>query len=97
MTPQSNDIWSQWIFKRRYGNDPQRVQAFVDILRPIRDKVLDHAQLHENDLLLDVGCGDGLIAFGALERVPTCRVIFSDVSQDLSVSPHVCGSTDGPY
>jgi arsenite methyltransferase len=31
-----------------------------------------------------VGCGDGLIGFGALERVGTSgRVIFSDVSEDL--------------
>jgi len=33
--------------------------------------------------VLDVGCGDGLIAFGALEKFKTCRVIFSDISEDL--------------
>ena len=34
--------------------------------------------------LLDVGCGDGLIGFGGLDRVGrTGRVIFSDISQDL--------------
>jgi arsenite methyltransferase len=34
--------------------------------------------------VLDVGCGDGLIALGALERVgSTGRVIFADVSPDL--------------
>jgi len=38
----------------------------------------------EGDAVLDVGCGDGLIAFGALEKVgPTGRVVFSDISQDL--------------
>ena len=36
------------------------------------------------DTLLDVGAGDGLIAFGALERLgPSGRVIFSDISADL--------------
>ncbi|MEM9778080.1 MAG: class I SAM-dependent methyltransferase, partial [Chloroflexota bacterium] len=35
------------------------------------------------ETLLDVGCGDGLVAFGALERSETSRVIFSDVSQDM--------------
>jgi ubiquinone/menaquinone biosynthesis C-methylase UbiE len=34
--------------------------------------------------VLDVGAGDGLIAFGALNRLgPSGRVIFSDISQDL--------------
>jgi arsenite methyltransferase len=34
--------------------------------------------------VLDVGCGDGLIAFGALDRVgEEGQVIFSDISQDL--------------
>jgi ubiquinone/menaquinone biosynthesis C-methylase UbiE len=34
--------------------------------------------------VLDVGCGDGLVAFGAIDRVGEGgRVIFSDVSQDL--------------
>jgi SAM-dependent methyltransferase len=36
------------------------------------------------DVVLDAGAGDGLIAFGALERVgPTGHVIFSDVSSEL--------------
>jgi ubiquinone/menaquinone biosynthesis C-methylase UbiE len=35
-------------------------------------------------VLLDVGTGDGLIAFGALDLVgEDGRVVFSDVSQDL--------------
>jgi len=52
-------------------------------LYPIRDEVLSHAGLNEGNTLLDVGCGDGLIAFGALESVKTGKVIFSDISQDL--------------
>jgi ubiquinone/menaquinone biosynthesis C-methylase UbiE len=43
-----------------------------------------NAEIREGDVLMDVGCGDGLIGFGALERVgPTGRVIFSDISDDL--------------
>jgi SAM-dependent methyltransferase len=53
-------------------------------LYPVRDKVLDRADLRADDTLLDVGVGDGLIAFGAADRLgPTGRVIFSDISQDL--------------
>jgi ubiquinone/menaquinone biosynthesis C-methylase UbiE len=53
-------------------------------LLPVRDEVLDRAALRPGDTLLDVGAGDGLIAFGALDRLgPHGRVIFSDVSADL--------------
>jgi len=45
--------------------------------------VLENASLLPRQTLLDVGCGDGLIAFGALARVKSCKVIFSDISQDL--------------
>ena len=53
-------------------------------LAPVRDRVLDGAAVRAGDAVLDVGAGDGLIGFGALERVGDGgRVIFSDVSQDL--------------
>ncbi|MCS6883619.1 MAG: class I SAM-dependent methyltransferase [Chloroflexaceae bacterium] len=79
----SPDIWSQWLLNRRFSGDPQRKQAALDYLYPVRDKVLSNANLTEGETLLDIGCGDGLIAFGALERVKTGKVIFSDISQHL--------------
>src|SRR5439155_3977117 len=54
----------------------------MEPLWPVRDRVLDRAFLEGTDVLLDVGCGDGLIGFGALER-GVGTVIFSDVSNDL--------------
>jgi arsenite methyltransferase len=49
-----------------------------------RDEILDKAQLKPGETLLDVGAGDGLVAFGALDRLGSSgHVIFSDVSQDL--------------
>lgn len=42
------------------------------------------AQLRDADVLLDVGCGDGLPGFGALARTPSpARVVLADVSPDL--------------
>lgn len=56
----------------------------MGFLRPVRDRVLRNAGLSGGETLLDVGAGDGLIAFGALELVGEGgRVIFSDISQDL--------------
>lgn len=77
------DIWSQWLLHRRFGGDPQRMRTVLDYLYPVRDKVLSNAHLTEGETLLDVGCGDGLIAFGALQKVKTGQVIFCDISQDL--------------
>ena len=58
--------------------------AFLEALIPWRDRVLENAAVGKGDKLLDVGAGDGLIAFGALDLVGEGgKVIFSDVSQDL--------------
>lgn len=83
MTEPLQDMWSEWLLKRRFGGDPERMKRMMEFLYPIRDKVLSHVKLGDSQTLLDVGCGDGLIGFGALERFPGCRVIFSDISEDL--------------
>lgn len=83
MRSNSQDIWARWLLDRRDAGDPEQALRSNEYLRAIRDRVLDKADLKEGDILLDVGCGDGLIAFGALERLQSGTVIFSDVSQDL--------------
>lgn len=79
------DRWYRWLRDVRFGGvTAQRDKDLTGFLYPVRDTVLDKAQLTPGDTLLDVGTGDGLIAFGALERLgPSGRVIFSDISQDL--------------
>jgi len=91
MTDSGQDIWIQWLLNRRFGGDPERMKKMLDHLYPVRDKVLSHINLEDEKILLDVGCGDGLIAFGALEKFEACRVIFSDISEDLL--NHVRGLT----
>lgn len=78
------DQWAEWLLHRRFGGDPIELRRTLDYLYPVREKVLAHANLVDGETLLDVGTGDGLIAFGALEHVgESGQVIFSDVSQDL--------------
>lgn len=83
MAELQQDIWSRWLLNRRFGGDPEQLTHVLDYLYPVRDKVLSHINLEGGRTLLDVGCGDGLIAFGALEKFERCRAIFSDISDDL--------------
>ncbi|MFN2489143.1 MAG: class I SAM-dependent methyltransferase [Actinomycetota bacterium] len=78
------DRWATWVLERGHGADPKQRQAKLEFLSPVSARVLDNAQLALGDVMLDVGAGDGLIAFGALDRLgPNGRVIFGDISQDL--------------
>lgn len=79
----SGDIWTGWLLKKRFGCDLAQATRTIEFLTPIRDRILTNAALRQGDTLLDVGCGDGLIAFGALGREPSANAIFSDVSQEL--------------
>src|SRR5438874_4288336 len=78
----ARDRWAEWILERRFGGDAEAARVSLEELGRVRDRVLDRAELQAGEALLDVGCGDGLIAFGALER-GAGRVVFSDISDDL--------------
>ena len=81
MAERSRDIWAEWLLRRGTAGDKE---GWVNFLRPVRDRVLENAQLTGGETLLDVGAGDGLVAFGALERMgEEGRVIFTDISQGL--------------
>lgn len=76
----TEDIWSAWLDDRRFsgGEQAERLEA---TLHEYRETVLDHADLADDDAVLDVGAGDGLVAFGALERLgPDGTVLFADIS-----------------
>src|SRR4051794_12414578 len=79
----SRDEWSEWLLNRRCGGEKKEMTRPMEYLTPIQDNVLTHAALKKGETLLDVGCGDGLIAFGALQQTPSATVIFSDISADL--------------
>jgi arsenite methyltransferase len=80
----ARDRWANWVLERRAGGDEARLAEMRESLAPVRERVLDGARIEAGDIVADVGAGDGLIAFGALDRVgPDGRVLFVDISEDL--------------
>lgn len=82
MTQKPRDIWAEWLAVHRYGGDPDVRRETLNVLGHVRDTVLDRAALAEGETLLDVGCGEGMLGFAALDR-GAGQVVFSDISDDL--------------
>lgn len=80
----TQDRWARWVLERSHGGDPVQKRAWLANLEAYREGVLRRAHLKRGETLLDVGTGDGLIAFGALPLLGDAgRVIFSDISTEL--------------
>jgi EmrB/QacA subfamily drug resistance transporter len=78
------DRWRRWLVDSRTGDDARQQHLLSTFLYPLRDELLNRAQIRPGETVLDVGTGAGLIGYGALDRVgPAGQVIFSDVSPDL--------------
>ena len=78
------DKWYRWLQHRRFGGDEAAMKQAMEYLFGIRDRILENIGPLEGKSVLDLGAGDGLIAFGLLEKVgKTGKVIFNDISQDL--------------
>lgn len=92
------DRWAAWLLDRRFGGDAAQRDAMLPALYRYRDEVLRRAAIRSGDVVLDVGCGDGLIGFGAADLVgPSGRVVFSDISADLLAACHdIAASTADP-
>lgn len=80
----NHDIWSRWLLHVRHGDDPEAARVIKEEVEPYANRVLAGAQLAPGMTLADVGTGDGLIAFRAIERVgPELRVVLTDVSKAM--------------
>ncbi|MEW6645455.1 MAG: methyltransferase domain-containing protein [Pseudomonadota bacterium] len=78
------DIWSDWILHHRSGNDPDHDAAVRATMARFADRALDGAALGPGMVLADIGAGDGLVAFRAIERIgPSLQVILTDISPAL--------------
>ncbi len=79
-----SDVWSDWLLHLRHAGD----SAFADVVRAeverYADRVLHAARLSPGMTLADIGAGEGLIAFRAIERIGhTLRVLIADVSAPM--------------
>jgi ubiquinone/menaquinone biosynthesis C-methylase UbiE len=76
--------WAKWLLEDRFGSDADWRRATLEQLAVVRDRVLDNAALRPGDNVLDVGAGDGLIGFAALDRIhPGGCVVFDEISPFL--------------
>jgi arsenite methyltransferase len=76
--------WAQRILEPRYKNDPELQKDVEANFIHIRNTVLQNAHVVAGETVLDVGCGNGLIAFEALSHVgEEGKVLFCDISQQL--------------
>jgi arsenite methyltransferase len=79
----TQDEWSTWVLHDRYGGDPGYETVVRSAVERFADRVLDEAHLFSGMRLVDVGAGDGLLAFRALERLGTLQVVLTDISPAL--------------
>ena len=78
------DEWSAWLLEHRHGRDPVVEKALRTEVAGYVGRILDAAQLEPAMTLADVGTGDGVVAFRAIERVgPSLRVLMADISAPL--------------
>jgi arsenite methyltransferase len=89
-----SDRWAEWLLLRRFAGSEDVRREFMEHLTRVREKVLDNAELASGDVLLDVGCGDGLIAFAGLER-GLRTVIGCDISEELLNECHTIAADLG--
>jgi ubiquinone/menaquinone biosynthesis C-methylase UbiE len=83
MLPQP-DEWSEWLLHRRHGDNCEYEAIVRRVVEGYADRVLDDAHLFPGMTLVDIGAGDGLLAFRAIERIGApIQVVLTDISEPL--------------
>ena len=79
--------WTQWLSETRFSHmdEIQKEQTFRWLFA-LRDVVISNAGIKNNDKIIDIGCGTGLLSFGVLEKFQdNVELIFSDKFEDCLV------------
>ncbi len=75
------DEWHDWLMHRRHADDAAYGEIVRSVVARHVDRVLDRACLQLGMTMVDVGAGEGVLAFRAIERMgPSLRVILTDLS-----------------
>jgi arsenite methyltransferase len=79
-----SDEWSEWLLHRRHADDADYAGVVRGVVAGIARRVLDASNLSAGMTLADIGSGEGLLAFNAIERIgPSLRVIMTDISAPM--------------
>lgn len=79
-----SDVWSDWLLHLRQADDAAYARVVQGIVERYADRVLDGAPLDAGMTLVDVGAGEGVVAFRAIDRIgPSLRVILTDISAPM--------------
>ena len=83
--------------RRRHGADATyEREVHVHVGRYV-DKLLDGADLQPWMTLADIGCGEGAVAFRAIERTgPSLRVVLADKTAKERKATDLCKVTELP-
>ena len=80
----ASDEWSFWLLNRRHGGDAAQAARVRVAVNGYVERVLDGAALAPGMVLADIGSGEGVVAWRAIERAgPDLRVIMTDISAPL--------------
>jgi ubiquinone/menaquinone biosynthesis C-methylase UbiE len=83
-TEPPQDVWSEWLLHGRHGGDAAFAQVVRADVEGYANRVLDAARLAPGMTLADIGSGEGIIAFRAIERIgPSLRVLITDISAPM--------------
>ncbi|MGO8856530.1 MAG: methyltransferase domain-containing protein [Steroidobacteraceae bacterium] len=87
----NSDAWSEWLLHRRHGDNREYEEVVRGVVQRYADAVLDDAHLFPGMTLADVGTGDGLLAFRAIERIGAAiHVVLTDISAPLLRHAKTC-------
>ena len=90
------DLWSEWLLHRRHADDPDFERVVRAGIDRFADRVLEGARLAPGMTVADIGAGDGLIAFAAIDRIGrSLHVLLTDISAPLLCHAETLASERG--